>query len=107
LNDSGIVAGGAGEAAWKLKACTWRFGVKKSLEPISIPTRIYGVNDRGSIVGEITGDHEIACLWADGRLHELGKLGGTNAAALAINNAEQIVGLSNVDGGVNHAFVYE
>jgi probable HAF family extracellular repeat protein len=41
-----------------------------------------------------------------GSNHDLGTLGGNNAAADALNNANLVVGWSEVTDGTHHAFLY-
>src|SRR6266542_2426362 len=67
-----------------------------------------GINDNGQIVG--WGSHngqERSFLYDNGRITDLGLLpGGTNSYALALNNSNQVVGVSSIGDGTPHAFVW-
>jgi probable HAF family extracellular repeat protein len=45
-------------------------------------------------------------LWEDGRLTDLGTLGGPNSQATGINERGQVIGTSDAADGRNHAFVW-
>jgi probable HAF family extracellular repeat protein len=74
------------------------------------------VNDRGIAVGTsgscaevLTSNGGRSVLWKDGVVTALGSLGGTtNAAAEAVNNRDEIVGVSNLPGdATHHAFLWQ
>ncbi len=50
---------------------------------------------------------ERAFLHRDGRIHDLGSLGGTKSFPASINNSRQIVGYSYTDKGEIRAFLYQ
>ena len=63
-----------------------------------------GVNDRGDVVGQ-SGGH--AALWRDGRIVDLGTLGGSYSAAVDVNERGDVVGYGQVvGGGGDHAFLW-
>jgi probable HAF family extracellular repeat protein len=62
------------------------------------------INNQKQIVG-YSGSH--AFLYQNGALIDLGTLGGTESQAYAINNLNQVVGLSFLASGERHAFLYE
>ena len=64
-----------------------------------------GLRRVGSITLENSAEH--AALWGNLALTELGTLGGTNSRAFAINNADQIVGESDIAMGSKHAFRWQ
>ena len=75
-------------------------------------------NAAGQVVGAATLANDVsqhAVLWTNGQIQDLGTLGGSNSAALAINAAGQVVGNSTtiaevVAGGgtaVQHAFLWD
>jgi len=47
-----------------------------------------------------------AFRWANGVMSDLGTLGGAESAALALNDAGQIVGVSTTASGESHAFLW-
>src|SRR5205823_5089247 len=64
------------------------------------------INDRGWIVGSIDAAGGTAMhgfLWRDGKMTDLGTLGGRFSGATAINDRGQIVGRSETASGEWHA----
>jgi probable HAF family extracellular repeat protein len=75
-----------------------------------------GINDRGQVVGTSGQCAPVspaiavhALLWQNGRVTNLGSLGGlTGNLAYAINNRTQVVGISDVAGDTTaHAFLWQ
>lgn len=69
-----------------------------------------GINDRDVIVGNIVetaGLNAKAYVYSQGRHELLPTLGGDYGAAIAINNAGQIVGASTSQAGEQQPFLYE
>lgn len=68
------------------------------------------LNDRGDVVGEsnvgtaMSARH--AFRWRDGRMVDLGTLGGTNSTATDVNSHGDIVGASDLVGGSTHAVLW-
>lgn len=48
-----------------------------------------------------------AFVWQNGKITDLGTLGGTKSIATGINNLGQIVGYSSINSGQNHAFLWQ
>jgi probable HAF family extracellular repeat protein len=69
-----------------------------------------GINDSGQVVGQSAtfGTNDHGFLYSGGTMVDLGTLpGGYNSFARGINSSSQIVGNSDVHGGVqDHAFLY-
>jgi probable HAF family extracellular repeat protein len=98
------------------RAALWRNGSIISLTPELPPYEgtsfASAINDHGHIVGAIDDDGSLfydGILWANGSRTALGHLGGGNTRPSDINNAGQVVGLSNtsVELGRPRAFLWQ
>jgi probable HAF family extracellular repeat protein len=101
----------------------WRDGALRRLPALARlgESAAQSLNDWGVIVGDSgngitdprSGLPEIkAAAWIDGRLYDLGTLGGRSSGATAISNGNQITGWSETDPGSldateTHAFLWE
>jgi probable HAF family extracellular repeat protein len=67
------------------------------------------INDQGQVVGfsETASGEWHAVLWHDGKVTDLGTLGGESSSATAINDEGQVVGSSETASGEEHAFLWE
>jgi probable HAF family extracellular repeat protein len=71
------------------------------------------INDAGQIVGKSpSGDGSVAqhaVLWSSaGVIQDFGTLGGTNSAAIDINNSGQVIGSSQIAGdAATHFFIWD
>jgi probable HAF family extracellular repeat protein len=92
INERGQVVGGGGKDAF-----LWQDGKLTSLGW----DEVKAINDHGQIVGAAyKGHHEVAALWEDGAFTLLPNLGNhRDAYAQAINNHNQIAGISNTPTG--------
>jgi probable HAF family extracellular repeat protein len=84
----------------------WRTGQRLKVElPAPVPGADFGnpsmaMNNQGQVVSG-------AYLWDDGIVTDLGSLGGGGTIAVAINDAGQVAGMSNMATGVPHGFLWE
>jgi probable HAF family extracellular repeat protein len=79
----------------------------------TVPIRFAGVwpaaiNDRGDIAGTLSlpGQTRHACLIRNGRLVDLGTLGGKDSYASGISESGYVVGSSDWSGRLSHAFLW-
>ena len=65
------------------------------------------INSSGHVAGFASspGGYVHAVYFADGRIKDLGTLGGKNSYAYGVNYYGQVTGYSETAGGTNHAFV--
>jgi probable HAF family extracellular repeat protein len=122
INDSDTIAGFASspQSNGVAQAFVYRGGL---LTPIGPTTESYaqGINNLGQVVGDFLTDNQTAFhafLYNKGAFIDLGSAGSTETVAFAINDQEQIVGITLVPyntscSGVpcieyeQHAFIYE
>jgi len=65
-----------------------------------------GVNAMGQIVGESLGAETTRAFLYDGRMHNLGGLGGPYSGAHAISDSGQVVGYAKTPDGADHAVLW-
>lgn len=117
-----------GVAGWHMPANTdgqtgfhWR-GLLLNLAPLPksvVISDAADLNDRGEVAGTTDVDWDAntdedpttwpeprARLWRDGKMIDLGDLGGGRSVARAINNHSQVVGESKTRAGSWHAFIW-
>jgi probable HAF family extracellular repeat protein len=128
INNRGLVAGLATNAipdsfacfgiGTQCRAALWRDGTIQDLGTLGGPEAFAVlINERNQIVGAANTDSlpSSNCfltrtthpfLWQNGRMTDLGTLGGTCALPLALNNRGQVVGISNLPGdAISHPFL--
>jgi len=94
-----------GDLGWKQ---SW-LDSGKGLNAFGAMTLVRAMNDRGQIVGNTktaTGATH-AFLWEDGKMTDLGTLGGPSSGACGINNRGQVVGGAEDASGAMRAFVWD
>jgi probable HAF family extracellular repeat protein len=109
------------------RAFLWKNGRMRDLGTLGGPdswaayinehTQIVGWSYTNAVVNSVTGSPtQHPFLWENGKMHDLGTLGGTfavvgsinGAGGGAINNRSQVVGTSNLTGDLtHHAFLWE
>jgi probable HAF family extracellular repeat protein len=116
LNNSARVVGYAFTDVGQIRALNWRNGAAMPLGGVSAFHRTFAnrVNSLGRIAGagyildansQIVESH--ALKWTGGVMSDLGGFGGHHAAALAINDLDQIVGFATLPGETaTRAFYY-
>jgi probable HAF family extracellular repeat protein len=127
INDSGQVTGGSsfipgdtlGSHAFRYDGTPGSGGVMRNLGTLGgSSSRGYGINNAGQVTGNsllgtsTANDPTHAFLYtgtpgAGGVMHDLGTLGGMQSQGIAINNAGQVVGWSEITGStIKHPFLY-
>lgn len=122
INERGTVAGISETAEGQRHAFLWRDGRVTDLGTLHAAGHSYvggdllnqfyaddnALNERGHVAGTSIGaSGSRAFLWRDGRMVDLGTLGGGSSQAAAVNNQDQVVGMSETADGVTHAFLWE
>jgi len=102
------VVGRSLKESGETRAFIWKrqIGIEElDILPGNEDSTAFGINDLGQIVGD---QDLIAHLWeSDGRMTNLGHLGGNWSRAFDINELEQVVGSSRiVPGGPHRAFIW-
>ena len=119
MNERGQVIGVSTTASGAQRAFLWQGGKMSDLGMLGKPSadslrqRIpesegVAINDRGQVVGTswTAGGARHAFLWEQGRMRDLGALGGGQSSAEAINNAGQVVGSSRTRDDP-HVFLWQ
>jgi len=108
VNELDQIAGDSGSLSSPadVRAVTWTNGAV-TLLPVTVDvveSFAADINNAGDVVGRVHSGNFLetrAVLWKGGLMVELGSLGGTQDRANGINNAGQVVGLSN-----DHPFLW-
>ncbi|HEY3267960.1 MAG TPA: hypothetical protein VGM37_13600 [Armatimonadota bacterium] len=111
ISKMGVIVG-RWEAGIASRAFAWtsKAGRKLLTTPEGEDSLASGINDRGEIVGAISrpGQGYQACVWRNGRILFLGRLGNSYSFADAVNNRGDVVGHSAIRGSDyrSHAFLW-
>jgi probable HAF family extracellular repeat protein len=92
-----------------LRACVWEEGHRRELDRIEgfQLSSAADVNTRGQVVGVCFNPGSAAVMWDEGRMIDLGSLGGGHAVASAVNDHGVVVGASRSPTGATRAFVWQ
>lgn len=102
INDNGQVIG-VRSSPQTATFYIWRNGRERKIFTGPGGLLVSGMNNKGQVVGG--GEH--AFLWENGKMTDLGTLGGRRSLARAINIQGQVVGWSEITGSQTaHAFLW-
>jgi probable HAF family extracellular repeat protein len=109
LNASGVVVGSSRSATGLARPVLWRAGGILPLYRGSRYGSVVAINDRGQVIGARVpagGTVVHAFISENGRLTDVGTLGGAESDASAFNERNQIVGVSDTRRGARHAVLW-
>lgn len=118
INESGVIVGHqttfAANNLWVDRACRWTVGTIQELGTLGGNNSFaYANNDAGWAVGQSFLPDNMtlrACLWIGGTVRDLGTIAGTTgsrSSAADVNNAQRVVGWSEIAGGAQHACMFQ
>jgi probable HAF family extracellular repeat protein len=109
LNERGAVVGSSRSETGSPRPVLWRDGKIRAAYRGSTYGAVVAINDRGQVIGARVppgGAVVHAFIWENGKLTDLGTLGGAESDAAAINVRDQIVGVSNTRRGARHPVLW-
>jgi probable HAF family extracellular repeat protein len=109
INESGQVTGYATSADGVRHAFLYRDGVLKQLQTPGTASVGWVINGAGQVAGDFDSDSRAQLALLDdscGCVKTLGTLGGAESLVYGLNDAGDVVGVSDTSGGQRHAFLY-
>jgi probable HAF family extracellular repeat protein len=115
INDKDEIVGVAIDSKGHSHPAVWKNGKVQVLTFAGDSNQPYAINNRGQITGLVFTQTQIYCyLYSDGRMYDIGTLGGNEIHAKAINDQGEIVGDSETSWkpslghrpGAVHAFLF-
>jgi probable HAF family extracellular repeat protein len=109
LNERGVVVGSTRSQTGPPRPVLWRDRMMRLLYRGTTYGAVVAINDHGQVIGARvpTGGAVVhAFIWENGKLTDLGTLGGAESDAAAINARNHIVGVSNTRRGARHPVLW-
>ncbi|MBW4721991.1 hypothetical protein [Saccharothrix obliqua] len=107
VNERGDVVGWTQNAAGARQATVWRGG-KQAVLNVPAPSEALAVNDSGDVVGYSSASgQQRAFLWRQGRVVDLGTLGGASSVAVGLNNNGTVIGQAAAADGTTRAVKWQ
>ena len=109
ISGLGQVAGTTRAGDGPVRPVLWRNGKIAALDRGGPFGAVVGMSDRGQVIGSrvpVHGSVVHAFVWQSEVLTDLGTLGGAESDAAAINERNQIVGVSQTRSGARHAVLW-
>ena len=110
LNEHGVVVGSSRSRTASARPVLWKGATIRPLYRGAAYGAVVTINDRGQVIGTRVptgGAFVHAFIWENGKLTDLGTLGGAESDAVAVNARNQIVGVSNTRRGARHAVLWK
>jgi len=110
LNEHGVVVGSSRSRTASARPVLWKGATIRPLYRGAAYGAVVTINDRGQVIGTRVptgGAFVHAFIWENGKLTDLGTLGGAESDAVAVNARNQIAGVSNTRRGARHAVLWK
>lgn len=110
ISESGQVTGYATTPDGVHHAFLYRDGLLKQLTVPGLASAGWAINGGGQVAGDYQNGNHAQLAFLDevcGCAKPLGTLGGAEALVYGLNDAGQVIGVSDTDAGQRHAFLYQ